>query len=70
MKPGVPDLHLPIARGKYIGMYIEMKVSPNTCTEKQLLWMAALRAEGHYCVVAYSWHEAREQIVAYMEERV
>ena len=25
VKRGVPDLHLPVARGKYHGLYIEMK---------------------------------------------
>mgnify|MGYP004433785991 CR=1 FL=1 len=29
VKAGVPDLHLPVARGGYNGLYIELKVGSN-----------------------------------------
>lgn len=35
VKPGVPDLNLPVARNGYHGLYIEMKVGSNTCTDNQ-----------------------------------
>ena len=28
VKSGVPDLHLPVARGVYHGLYLEMKTGP------------------------------------------
>lgn len=35
VKAGVPDLCLPVARGGYAGLYIEMKYGKNKTTEKQ-----------------------------------
>ena len=34
VKSGVPDLCFPLARGKYHGLYIEMKVDSNKTTKK------------------------------------
>lgn len=31
VKPGVPDLELPVARGAYTGLHIELKHGKNTC---------------------------------------
>ena len=39
VKAGVPDLHLPVARGGYHGLYIELKVGDNTTTKKQKDWL-------------------------------
>ena len=39
VKAGVPDLHLPVARGGYHGLYIELKVGDNTTTKKQKDWI-------------------------------
>ena len=38
VKAGVPDLHLPVARGGYHSLYIEMKVKGNRPTPKQIHW--------------------------------
>ena len=35
VKAGVPDLHLPVARGGYHGLYIELKVGSNKPTQLQ-----------------------------------
>lgn len=44
VKKGVPDIHLPVARGKYHSIYIEMKVRPNKPTSTQLEWITRLKA--------------------------
>ena len=47
VKAGVPDLVLPVARGGYFGLYIELKADKNCKTSKnQELWIDDLRKEG------------------------
>ena len=73
MKPGVPDIMLPVARGRYHGLFIEMKrriggrVSP-----EQRAWQKALLEEGYAVAVCKGFEEARETIEWYLrlkEER-
>ena len=65
MKAGVPDVHLPVSNGSYIGLWIEMKVTTKP-TKAQSEWMKALAAVGHKCAVCYSWGEARAVIEEYL----
>jgi len=69
VKAGVPDLCLPIARGGYHGLYIEMKYDKNKPTLEQARWLLGLEAEGHACAVCYTWHEAREVILRYLARK-
>lgn len=56
LKPGVPDLVLPCARGNYHGLYIEMKrVKGGKVSPEQHEYIAFLRAEG-YCVEVCQGH--------------
>ncbi len=66
--PGIPDLHLPVARGGSHSLYIEMK-NPETRSQPSITQRdmhEALRAEGHDVRVAWTWQEAAEIIVAYL----
>ena len=67
VKAGVPDIHLPVARGGYHGLYIELKVGKNKQTEKQKEWQRELTKQGYLSVVCYGWQEAAEQLVNYLE---
>lgn len=68
VKPGVPDICLPVARGGCHGLYIELKrrkygrVSPD-----QLKWIEALIHEGYACAVCCGWEAARDVINGYLE---
>lgn len=69
VKSGVPDLHLPVARGNYHGLYIEMKVGKNKPTKNQKEWINALKASGYAVEVCYSAAAARQIIVEYLQLR-
>lgn len=68
LKSGVPDIHLPVARGKYHGLYIEMKRRQGgTLTLNQTRWITFLREEGYRVIVSYGWDEASNEILSYLE---
>ena len=66
LKPGVPDVCLPVARGGWHGLYIELKWAKNKPTDHQLEWLEALTAQGYLAVVCYGWQEAVEVIEDYL----
>jgi hypothetical protein len=66
VKAGVPDCCLPVARGRFHSLWIEMKRKPNKPTETQELWIARLRAAGCMAVVCYSADEAIRVIGHYL----
>lgn len=65
VKAGVPDLFLPIARGKYHGLFIEMKYGKNKPTQAQTEWLEALSKQGYAVVVCYGWEQAKEALLGY-----
>lgn len=66
VKPGVPDLFLPVARGGFFGLYIEMKWGKNKTTDLQNKWLTELANQGYYCVVCRGFAEAREELEKYI----
>lgn len=66
VRAGFPDLILPVARGGFHGLFIEMKAGKNKPTAEQIGWHDALRAEGYLVVVCYSWNEAAGEIERYL----
>lgn len=68
VKAGVPDLHLPVARRKYNGLFMELKVNKNKLTDNQKFWKEALEKEGYFVYVAYGWEEAKNVLEWYLSE--
>ena len=66
VKKGVPDLCLPVARGGYHGLYIEMKFGGNKPTENQLAWILGLKRNGYAVMVCYGAKEAQDAIRRYL----
>lgn len=66
VKSGVPDVCLPIARGGFHSLYIEMKAGRNKATESQSKWIEALNANGNLAVVCYGWVDASNVIRKYL----
>ncbi len=67
VKAGVPDILLPSPRGKYHGLFIELKVAKNKPTVNQINWLQQLSKQGYAVCICYSWTEAREKIIKYLE---
>lgn len=53
VKPGVPDLCVPVARGLCHSLYIEMKSEGGKISEAQTGWLRRLRAEGMCAYACY-----------------
>ena len=66
VKPGVPDLHLPVARGGFHGLWLELKRPGEKPRPEQVYWHAALTAAGHRVVVCYTAETAMAEILAYL----
>lgn len=68
VKAGVPDIFLPVPRGNYHGMFIEMKKRKGgKVSAEQKVWLAELAEQGYFAVVAFGWEDASEQIRSYLD---
>jgi len=67
VKPGVPDLCLPVPRGDYHGLYIELKYGRNKPTDNQVEWLDALNEQGYKAVVCYGCADAKGTIMEYLQ---
>jgi len=81
VKSGVPDIFLPCPiqtewAKQYAGLFIEMKLEKyrnrknGGCSEEQIEFIEWATSMGYYCKVCYSWEEARDVIVKYLELKV
>jgi len=67
VKAGVPDICLPVARGPYHGLYIELKrVRNGKLSNDQRRWLGDLTKQGYRAVMCRGWEEARKEIEAYL----
>ena len=66
MLKGEHDVRLPVARGGYIGLSIEMKAGNNKPTQEQLDYGDLLADEGWCVRYCWSWEDAKTEIVAYL----
>lgn len=67
VKPGVSDIFLPVARGGYHGLYIELKARDGRVSTKQKEFLESVRREGYAGVVAFSGEEASRIIEQYLK---
>ena len=67
LRKGVPDLVLPVPRGDYHGLYIELKrLKYSKKTEEQKDWVKKLNQQGYYACFCNGWVEASEVIKKYL----
>lgn len=68
VKPGVPDLFLPVARGGYHGLFIEMKRRDGgRLTDYQKRWLHLLERQGYAAVVCHGAQQAAAVITKYLK---
>ena len=75
VRTGVADLCLPVRRGEFSGLYIEMKkpaekpvkaTSKGGVSDEQAEFGAFVKAQGFSWCVCYSWEEAAEVLQQYL----
>ena len=65
MLSGVPDLFLPVPRGCFFGLYIEMKSATGRIMPSQSRYIKTVSDFGYAAFVCYSADEAIEKIKSY-----
>lgn len=67
VKPGVPDIFLPVPRHGFHGLYIEMKADKSCkTTDNQDDWIEFLNEQGYRAIVCHGWDEASKEILEYL----
>ena len=67
VKPGVPDLFLPVARGGYHGLFIELKRRDGgRLSDYQKRWLHLLQRQGYAAVVCHGAKETADTIICYL----
>ena len=68
LRPGFPDLFIPLARGNYHGLFIEMKYGDGRVSSDQKDWLELLSREGYRAAVCRGFDAAIKEITAYMRQ--
>ena len=67
VKAGVPDICLPVKRGLFSGLWIELKKDyKQKVSAEQREWIDTLRLQGYAALVCVGWIEAKEVIECYL----
>lgn len=66
LKPGVPDIFLPVARQGYNGLFIELKYNKNKPSGNQKQMIDKLSKQGYLVSVCYGFEEAKNVICNYL----
>ena len=67
VKAGVPDLCLPVPRGGYHGLCIELKAVNGKPSDYQLQWLTMLSQQGYCAKLCYGADEAIRTIDKYLK---
>lgn len=70
VKRGVSDIFLPVARGGYHGLYIELKAKDGKVEKEQREWIDAVRKQGYCGAVCFGGNLAAELLSAYLKGEV
>ena len=69
VRPGVPDLFLPVAHKGYHGLFIEMKRRDGgRLSDNQKRWLHLLQHQGYAAIVCHGAQEAADAIIDYLKE--
>ncbi len=68
VKAGVPDICLPVARGCYNGLYIELKTQKGRISPQQQKWLSNLNDQNYRAVICRGWLMAQQEIQSYLTQ--
>lgn len=67
VRPGFPDIFLPVPRRGHHGLMVELKrVKGGVLSPEQRTWLKNLNEQGYLAVVAKGYEEARSTILDYL----
>lgn len=72
VKAGVLDLHLPVSRGGFHGLMLELKRPGSKCkppSKEQIEYISFLEEQGYCTIVSNDFVQLKELIVNYLEGR-
>lgn len=70
VKRGVPDVCLPVKRGEFGALYIELKADKGRLSDAQKKYINGLESAGNCVRVCRSWNEAAEIIEKYLKGEI
>jgi len=70
VKPGVSDTCLPVRRGLWAGLYIEMKKPGKKATKEQIEFGEFVKSQGYGFAVCDHWEKARDMLISYLEYKI
>jgi hypothetical protein len=71
MRPGFPDLGLPVARGGFHGLFMEMKRKKGKDPRpEQVAWLNALGDEGYYACCCKGRGAAQDTLIKYIKGEI
>lgn len=71
VRKGVSDYHLPVARGGFIGAWIELKPEKkhrSTVSDEQDKWLLKMDSLGHFVCVCYGFESAKQVLEWYVAQ--
>lgn len=67
VRPGVPDMNLPVPRALFHGLWIELKrFREGEVSEDQAAWLTFLEGQGYRAIVCWGWRAAWEELCEYL----
>ena len=67
IRVGYPDVFLPVPRGNYYGLFIELKRRNGKVSKYQQWWIEQLNGQGYFATVARGFEQAQEMILRYLK---
>lgn len=69
MLKGAHDIRLPVRRGSFVGLSIELKVGNNKPTPEQLWYGEQLEKQGWRVCYCWGFEQTQKQLIDYLEMR-
>lgn len=70
LKSGVSDICLPVPRGKYGSLWIELKTDSGKESDEQKWWKKRMLEVGNYATVCREWTVAAKIIEKYLKGEI